>query len=165
MYVQRQHRGQALVETALTIGIILMVIIHGINLIQWLGIQYGVQQAAKAAASAAALYGESFRSTYPLGGDVRLSTEPSFRSPSQDAAYFVLRGSPFTKPEYAVISAACQPNGASAPSPDAICRRYDPLMITITYEAPAWVSTPLIYSFTATTKTVAIYEHDPLPYR
>jgi len=160
MGIQRRHRGQALVETALTIGIILMVIIHGINLIQWLGIQYGVQQAAKAAASAAAVYGESFRDTYSQRGEVQLQTNPSSMSPSQAAAYFVLQGSPFTNPKYAVISATCQPSSGRAQ-----CRRYDPLTITITYEAPAWVVTPFLYSFVATARTTAIYEHDPLSYR
>lgn len=152
----QQVTGQALVETAISIGIIVFLLINGIGMIQWLGARHAVAQAARAGAAVAAAYGERA----PLSAnarDIRLPERPSPTVVSSIVtAAVVLDGNPFTSPQYAVARVTCDP-----PNERRQCRRFDPVRMEIRYDAEPWLPTPLIPRITVTAFFVATYEQDP----
>lgn len=123
-----RHHGQALVEMALTLTIILMVVLGGIAAVQIIGVHYSVAQAVRASAHQAALRGSTgglaYDQYYPL------SSAPG---PVAEAARLALSGSVFADPEYAQIRASC----ATRP-----CRRYERIRVEIRYESEPWAPLP-----------------------
>lgn len=167
-WARNRRPAQALVETAITIGILLMVILNGISFTQWLGAQAGVAAATRLAAQTAAMYGEY------VGRDseivrTRLSEAHDavgqYAMSSATAAAIALRGNPFTDPSYALLSRQCIRNLNTMwtlPYRSSECRRFDYVEVTITYDAPAWLPTPFVQRITAQSTIRMVYEQDPL---
>lgn len=112
----RRTAGQALVETALALGILLLVVLGGIGVLQVQMASYQVQIAARTAVGAAALAG----------------------GPSPEAeqtANLVLDSGMGTSSTKALISITC-PKG---------CRRYRPVSVRIIYRVDVWVPVPGLY--------------------
>jgi len=115
--------GQAMVEMALVIGILLLVILGGIDVLQVQMTQYTVSQAVRAAAHQAALIG---------GPDGQNGSWGDGAHPSgtvADTARLILDSGMVTSSSRATIMVSC----ARKP-----CRRYDPITIRITYQDTIW---------------------------
>lgn len=121
-------RGQAVIEMALTLSVLLMVIFGGVAAIQAIGAHYTVTQAVRVAAHQAALIGSSGGMEYDR--DVSLATAPG---PVAEAARAAFAGSVFVAPQNAVIQVSC----AVRP-----CRRYAPITVTIRYQDEFWTPVP-----------------------
>lgn len=124
----RRERGQALVENALTLTILLMIILCGIAAIQTVGVHYAVGQAVRVAVHQAALRGSTGGLEYG-----RAYSLADARGPVAEAARLALQGSVFARPEEAQIIARC----ATDP-----CRRYQEITVEIRYEGSAWAPMP-----------------------
>lgn len=168
-WTRGRRPAQALVETAITIGILLMVILNGISFTQWLGAQSGVAAATRLAAQTAAMYGEYVgRNGQPVRTPLSASNGALGQAAmsSVTAATIALRGNPFTDPSYALLTRRCirDPNSSQTlPYPSsAECRRFDFVEVTITYDAPAWLPTPFVQRITAQSTIRMVYEQDPL---
>lgn len=167
-WTRNRRPAQALVETAITIGILLMVILNGISFTQWLGAQSGVAAATRLAAQTAAMYGEyvgrdgqTVRT--PLSALHNASGQAAMSSVT--AAAIALSGNPFTDPSYALLSRQCIRNPLSRqtlPYASSECRRFDYVEVTITYDAPAWLPTSFVQRITAQSTIRMVYEQDPL---
>jgi len=112
-----------MVEMALVIGILLLVILGGIDVLQVQMTQYTVSQAVRAAAHQAALIG---------GPDGQNGSWGSGTHPSgtvADTARLILDSGMMTDSGKAAITVTC----ARRP-----CRRYDPITVRITYQDAIW---------------------------
>jgi TadE-like protein len=116
-------RGQALVEMALVIGILLLVILGGLDGLQIMMTQYTVSQAVRAAAHQAALIGGP-DGTNGAWGD---GAHPS--GTVADTARVILDSGMVTDSTKATITVSC----ARTP-----CRRYDAITVRITYQDAVW---------------------------
>lgn len=123
MNQRRTHRrrGQAMVEMAMVIGILLLVVLGGIDGLQILMTQYSVAQAARAAAHQAALIGGPDGANGALDGHATGSIA--------ETARLVLDSGMMTDARQATITVSC------AGSP---CRRYSPITVRITYQGELW---------------------------
>jgi Flp pilus assembly protein TadG len=121
---RRRTRGQAMVEMALVMTILLMVILGGIDGLQILMTQYTVNQAVRASAHQAALIGG------PDGTNGSLRTSGSHATGTvADTARVILDSGMLTEASNATITVTCTRNS---------CRRYDPITVRITYQADIW---------------------------
>lgn len=117
--------GQATVEMAIAMGVLLLVILGAIDAIQIVMTQYAVNQAARAAAHQSALVGGP-DSTTTLDG-ANLKTAPG--SVAQ-AARLILDGSMTTRSDKARITVTCSPTP---------CRRYTAITVRLIYQDALWV--------------------------
>ncbi len=124
--IRRSRHGQSLVETAITLSILLTIIFGGVAAIQAIGAHYTVSQAVRIAVHQAALRGATVGMD---GRDYNLKDAPG---PAAEAARAAFEGSVFADPQHAVIQVRC----ASS------CRRYDPVTVTIRYRADVWTPIP-----------------------
>lgn len=126
--VTNRYDGQALIEMALVLMIVLVVIFGGVAAVQAIGAHYTVSQAVRIAAHQAALRGSTgglmFDRDYPLA---------SAPGPVADAARTAFAGSVFAEPQYATIRVRCATNP---------CRRYSTITVTIGYRAEVWTPIP-----------------------
>lgn len=126
--VTNRYDGQALIEMALVLMIVLVVIFGGVAAVQAIGAHYTVSQAVRVAAHQAALRGSTgglmFDRDYPLA---------SAPGPVADAARTAFAGSVFAEPQYATIRVRCATNP---------CRRYSTITVTIGYRAEVWTPIP-----------------------
>jgi Flp pilus assembly protein TadG len=113
-----------MVEMALVLGILLLVILGGIDGLQILMTQYTVNQAVRAAAHQAALIGGPDGSN----GSLQMS-ETHATGTIADTARTILNSSMTTSADNATITVMC----VRTP-----CRRYDPITVRITYQADIW---------------------------
>jgi hypothetical protein len=121
---RRRTRGQAMVEMALVMAILLMVILGGIDGLQILMTQYTVNQAVRASAHQAALIGG------PDGSNGSLRTSGAHATGTvADTARVILDSGMMTDASNATITVTCTRNP---------CRRYDAITIRITYQADIW---------------------------
>lgn len=127
-YANCSHQGQAIIEMAIVLTILLTLIFGGVAAIQAIGAHYTVNQAARVAAHQAALRGSTGGLDYDR--DYVLATAPG---PVADAARLAFAGSVFTEPQYATIRVQCATNP---------CRRYSNITITIGYQAEVWTPIP-----------------------
>jgi hypothetical protein len=111
--MRRTAAGQALVETTLALGILILLIFGGINVVQWVMAQYHVGQAARVAAHQAALQG---------GEDGRGSIAALART--------VLAQGLGTRGEHARVTVRCE----STP-----CLRYTAITVEVEYQGRFWV--------------------------
>ena len=122
-HARQRARGQAMVEMALVIGILLLVILGGLDGLQIMMTQYTVSQAVRAAAHQAALIG---------GPDGTNGTWGDGAHPTgtvADTARVILDSGMVTDATRATITVSC----ARTP-----CRRYDPITVRITYQDAVW---------------------------
>lgn len=140
-----RREGQALIETAIALSIILMVVIGGLNALQAIGSHYAVGQAVRSAAHVAALRGSS--DGLP-DGETSLATAPGQVA---EAARLTLQGTPFVDAGKAYIRVTC----ASDP-----CRRFDPITVTIRYEDETWAPFPLLDRIAIQRSATRIAEQD-----
>ncbi len=124
LQTHRRTRGQALVELALVIGIVLLVILGGIDALQILTTQYTVSQAVRAAAHQAALLGGPDGQNGSWGNT---SAPPS--GTVAETARVILDSGMLTDSHKATISVTC----ATKP-----CRRYSAVTVRITYADDLW---------------------------
>ena len=121
---RRRTRGQAMVEIALVMAILLMVILGGIDGLQILMTQYTVNQAVRASAHQAALIGG------PDGSNGSLRTSGAHATGTvADTARVILDSGMMTEASNATITVTC----TRTP-----CRRYDAITVRITYQADIW---------------------------
>ena len=125
---RRRSVGQALVEMALVIGIVLMVILGGIDLLQIAMTQYTVSQAVRTAAHQAALIGgpDGASGTWAEGGQHPTGTVAK-------TARMILDSGMVTDAAKATITVSC----ARTP-----CRRYDPITVRIQYRDTVFAPFP-----------------------
>jgi hypothetical protein len=116
---RRRSVGQAMVEMALVIGIVLLVILGGIDLLQIAMTQYTVSQAVRASAHQAALIGgpDGANGTWAAGGQHPTGTVTQ-------TARTILDSGMVTDATKATITVTC----VRTP-----CRRYDPITVRIQY--------------------------------
>jgi TadE-like protein len=122
--IPAQASGQAMVEMALVMAIVLMVILGGIDGLQILMTQYTVNQAVRASAHQAALIGGPDGSN----GSLR-TTGPHATGTVAETARTILNSGMTTSADDASIIVTCARNP---------CRRYDPITVRITYQAGIW---------------------------
>ncbi|MGB9751228.1 TadE/TadG family type IV pilus assembly protein [Roseiflexus castenholzii] len=127
-HMREPRRGQALIEMALVLTVLLVIIFGGVAAIQAIGAHYTVNQAVRVAAHQAALRGSTGGLAYDR--DYPLATAPG---PVADAARIAFAGSVFVGPQHATIRAHC----ATQP-----CRRYSDITVTIHYQADVWTPIP-----------------------
>lgn len=124
--IQPARPGQSLIETAITLSILLTIIFGGVAAIQTIGAHYTVGQAVRVAVHQAALRG----ATNGMDGrDYALNDAPG---PAAEAARAAFAGSVFADPQYARIRVHCA----------SLCRRYDPVTVTIRYQGEVWTPIP-----------------------
>lgn len=123
---QRGRPGQAMVEMALVLVILLAVMLGGIDGLQIMMTQYTVAQAARAAAHQAALIGG------PDGenGGWDDKAGPAASGTVAETARVILDSGMLTSAARAMITVTCET------SP---CRRYSPITVRITYQDEIWV--------------------------
>ena len=116
--------GQAMVEMALVLVVLLFLIVGGIDALQMLLTHYTVSQAVRAAAHQAALVGgpDGANGTWGVG------THPS--GTVAETARLILDSGMVTSASKATISVTC----AHTP-----CRRYDPITVRLAYQDTVWV--------------------------
>jgi len=126
--IKNHRNGQALIEMALVLMVVLVVIFGGVAAVQAIGAHYTVSQAVRVAAHQAALRG----STGGLMNDQEypLASAPG---PVAEAARTAFAGSVFAEPQYATIRVRCATNP---------CRRYSTITVTIRYTAEVWTPVP-----------------------
>jgi hypothetical protein len=112
-----RSRGQAMVEMALVLGIVLLLILGGLDGLQILMTQYTVNQAVRASAHQAALIGG------PDGSNGSLKTSGTH------ATGTILNSGMVTSANNATITVTCVRNP---------CRRYDAITVRITYQSGIW---------------------------
>jgi hypothetical protein len=120
---RQRLRGQAMVEMALVIGILLLVILGGADALQIMMTQYTVSQAVRAAAHQAALIGGPDGASGAWGDGAHPSGTVA------DTARLVLDSGMVTDSSKAAITVSC----ARTP-----CRRYDAITARITYQDAIW---------------------------
>ena len=119
-----QASGQAMVEMALVLAVLLLVILGGIDGLQIMMTQYTVSQAARASAHQAALIGG------PDGSNGSLHTSGAHATGTiADTARVILDSGMMTDASNAAITVTCARNP---------CRRYDPITVRLTYQADIW---------------------------
>ena len=116
-------RGQAMVEMALVIGILLLVILGGLDGLQIMMTQYTVSQAVRASAHQAALIGGPDGQNGTWGDGARPSGTVA------ETARVILDSGMVTDSRKATITVTC----ARIP-----CRRYDPITVRIQYRDDVW---------------------------
>src|SRR5262245_61395204 len=111
----RPAHGQAMVEMAIALGVLLLIILGAIDAIQIMISQYTINQAARAAAHQAALSGGP-------DSDTTLNNSAVNTAPGSVAqvARLILDGGMTTRADKARITVTC------APSP---CRRYSAITV------------------------------------
>ena len=117
-------RGQAMVEMALVMVVLLLVILGGIDGLQIMMTQYTVSQAVRASAHQAALIGGPDGSPFENSGPL-----PSIEGSVAQTARTILDSGMMTDSSNASITMMCAHNP---------CRRYDPITIRITYQDSIW---------------------------
>ncbi|MGQ9893928.1 MAG: TadE/TadG family type IV pilus assembly protein [Roseiflexus sp.] len=126
--ITKRYDGQAIIEMALVLMVVLVVIFGGVAAVQSIGAHYTVSQAVRVAAHQAALRGSTgglmFNQEYPLA---------SAPGPVAEAARTAFAGSVFAEPQHATIQVHC----ATTP-----CRRYSTITVTIGYTAEVWTPIP-----------------------
>jgi Flp pilus assembly protein TadG len=116
--------GQAMVEMALVMGILLLVILGGLDGLQIMMTQYTINQAVRASAHQAALIGG------PDGTNGSLKTSGTHATGTiADTARTILNSGMVTSATNASITVTCARNP---------CRRYDAITVRITYQADIW---------------------------
>ena len=126
--IANRYGGQALIEMALVLMVVLVIIFGGVAAVQAIGAHYTVSQAVRVAAHQAALRGSTgglmYDREYPLA---------SAPGPVAEAARTAFAGSVFAEPQYATIRVRCATNP---------CRRYSNITVTIGYTAEVWTPVP-----------------------
>jgi Flp pilus assembly protein TadG len=138
--------GQAMVEMALVLAILLLLILGGIDGLQILMTQYTVNQAVRASAHQAALIGG------PDGANGSLKTSGAHATGTiADTARTILNSGMVTSANNAAITVACARNP---------CRRYDSITVQITYQAGIWAPIGPFKLVTADLKATRLAEKD-----
>ena len=119
--------GQAMVELALVIGLLLIVLLGGLDLLQIAMTQYTVSQAVRASAHQAALIGgpDGANGSWGDGGHPTGTIAETART--------ILDSGMVTDATRATITVTC----ARTP-----CRRYDPITVRIQYRDSVWAPFP-----------------------
>lgn len=126
----RTH-GQALVEMALAMGVLLLFTLGALNCLQLMMTQYTVSQAVRAAAHQAALIGG------PDGQNGSWDGEGGLPSGTvAETARVILDAGMVTDSTHSTITVTC----ARIP-----CRRYDPITVRIRYRDDVWAPFPGVF--------------------
>ena len=145
--------GQSLVEFALVMGVLLLLILGGIDAVQMMMTQYTVNQAARAAAHQAALVGG------PDGSSGNIAT--SAQTPQNTiakTAQLVLDSGMTTNATKATITVTCtNPQTGAVRNP---CRRYDAVEVRIQYLDTVWAPIAMFDTVQADLRTTRAAEKD-----
>jgi TadE-like protein len=148
-----KQAGQSLVEFALVVGVLLAIILCGIDAIQILVTQYTVNQAVRASAHQAALVGG------PDGSDGNVATATN--SPQNTiarTAQLVLDSGMTTSADKATITVTCtNPQTGAVRNP---CRRYDAVEVRIQYLDEVWAPFLMFDQVRADHRTTRAAEKD-----
>ena len=147
VHPRQRTRGQAMVEMALVIGILLLIILGGLDGLQIMMTQYTVSQAVRAAAHQAALIGGPDGAPLENSGPL-----PSIEGSVAQTARTILDSGMVTDSDKATITVTC----ARRP-----CRRYDPITVRIQYQDSVWAPVPGLFSqVTANLSATRLAEKD-----
>lgn len=145
--------GQSLVEFALVLGVLLLLILGGIDTVQILMTQYSVSQAVRAAAHQAALIGGPDGSS----GNVATSAQ-SVQNTIAKTAALVLNSGMTTSADKATITVICtNPQTGAVRTP---CRRYDAVQVRIQYLDAVWAPIAMFDTVRADHRTTRAAEKD-----
>ena len=117
---------------ALVIGILLVIILGGLDGLQIMMTQYTVSQAVRAAAHQAALIGGPDGAPFENSGPL-----PSIEGTVAQTARTILDSGMVTDSHKATITVTC----ARRP-----CRRYDPITVRLQYQDSVWAPIPGLFS-------------------
>ena len=151
------HPGQALVETALVLFVLLFIILGTVAIVQRTLTINAVNAAARSAVAQAATDGDFGGlvdgQTYVLGTARRGGPDyPVAHGPVADMARATLDGASVVDTPGATITVRCR----ATP-----CRRYDPMAVRITYTGEAWVPLiPFLTRMDATASATRASERD-----
>lgn len=123
--------GQAMVEMAIVMGVLLLVILGGLDCLQLLMTNYTVSQAVRASAHQAALIGG------PDGHNGSWDSAPHPTGSVAETARVILDSGMVTDSRKATITVTC----ARTP-----CRRYDPITVRIQYHDRVWAPFPGVFT-------------------
>lgn len=131
-HVRPRAGGQAMVEMAIVIGVLLLVILGGLDCLQLAMTNYTVSQAVRAAAHQAALIGG------PDGqnGGWGPAASPKASGTVAQTARTILDSGMVTDATKATISVSC-----AHP-----CRRYSAITVRITYAEAVWAPFPGVFT-------------------
>jgi len=148
-----KQAGQSLVEFALVVGVLLAIILCGIDAIQILVTQYTVNQAVRASAHQAALVGG------PDGSDGNVATAAnSPQNTIAKTAQLVLDSGMTTNSSKATITVTCtNPQTGAVRNP---CRRYDAVEVRIQYLDGVWAPFLMFDQVHADLRTTRAAEKD-----
>jgi Flp pilus assembly protein TadG len=149
----QRRAGQSLVEFALVLGVLLLLILGGIDAFQILMTQYTVNQAVRASAHQAALVGGPDGS----GGNVATSAQQPENSIAR-TAQLVLDSGMTTRADNATITVVCTDPQSGAPRNP--CRRYDAVTVRIQYLDELWAPIAMFDKARADLKTTRAAEKD-----
>ena len=132
--VRQRKQGQALIEMAIVMPVLIFTILGGLDFMQRFIAEYTINQAARVVAHQAALDGGNRQGRATASGNE------------------VINGGIGTKSSLTTIQVACSTNP---------CRRYSPITVTITYSDKVWAPMPWVYTeFTVVRKAVRAAEQD-----
>jgi Flp pilus assembly protein TadG len=145
--------GQSLVEFALVLGVLLLIILGGIDAVQILMTQYTVNQAVRASAHQAALIGGPDGSS----GNVATSAQTPQNTIAK-TAQLVLNSGMTTNADKATITVICtNPQTGATRNP---CRRYDAVEVRIQYLDEVWAPIAMFDKVRADMRTTRAAEKD-----
>jgi Flp pilus assembly protein TadG len=145
--------GQSLVEFALVLGVLLLIILGGIDAVQILMTQYTVNQAVRASAHQAALIGGPDGSS----GNIATAAQAPENSIAK-TAQLVLDSGMTTNAEKATITVTCtNPQTGAVRNP---CRRYDAVEVRIQYLDEVWAPIAMFDKVRADIRTTRAAEKD-----
>lgn len=124
-------RGQAMVEMAIVIGVLLLVILGGLDCLQLAMTNYTVSQAVRASAHQAALIGG------PDGQNGGWGTTPKATGTVAETARTILDSGMVTDATKATITVTCATNP---------CRRYSAITVRVTYIEAVWAPFPGVFT-------------------
>ena len=146
LHTRHRAHGQALVEMALAMGVLLLFVLGGLDCLQLLMTNYTVSQAVRAAAHQAALIGG------PDGQNGSWGALPHPSGTVAETARVILDSGMVTTSANATITVTC----TGTP-----CRRYDPISVRIQYKDDVWAPFPGVFrEVTADLSAVRLAEKD-----
>jgi len=151
--VSTKRPGQSLVEFALVLGVLLLIILGGIDAVQILMTQYTVNQAVRASAHQAALVGGPDGSS----GNVATAAQAPQNTIAK-TAQLVLDSGMTTNADKATITVTCTNPQTGAPRNP--CRRYDAVQVRIQYEDDVWAPIAMFDKVRADHRTTRAAEKD-----
>lgn len=155
MIAKRYRPGQALVETALTLGILIFLIIHTFPIIQLLAVRYGLVSISHLVAARIGEVGIDLPTRPPTRSETW--KDITLRWEMVDSQIIGLASNPFIDDDRITVRAWCTPRLVSNR-----CNRFDTITVELSYRDEPWVRTALIPEIAIDVRATASYQHVPI---